>query len=196
MLIAGCARKAISLYNFDLMYRIWITDLGKQRQYCFRKAYLLYEPGSIQEHKSFGSCAEGVNQIGLSYLMMGKSVLKLCSCGWDTSKARGRRDIWRDGGGTLAARRQSDRDHERSRCFARMISNRQMKIIRMTNMGDVSKQAVESAQLQGQVSSFKDYFFKGLWFESIIDMIWLDTSLICIKKGDFLSSCSPEPCHD
>ena len=88
--------------------------------------------------------------------MVGKSVLKLCSCGWDTSKARGRRDISRDGGGTLTARRQSERDHERSRCFARMISNRQMKIIRMTNMGDVSKQAVESAQLQGQVSSIKE----------------------------------------
>ena len=84
-----------------------------------------------------------MNQIGLSYLMMGKSVLKLCSCGWDTSKARGRRDIWRDGGGTLAARRQSERDHERSRCFARMISNRQMKIVRVRNMGDVAKQAVE-----------------------------------------------------
>ena len=155
MLIAGCARKAISLYNFDLMYRIWITDLGKQRQYCFRKAYLLYEPGSIQEDKSFGSCGEGVNQIGLSYLMMGKSVRKLCSCGWDTSKARGRRDISRDGG-TLTARRQSERDHERSRCFARMISNRQMKIVRMTNMDDVAKQAIESAQLQGQVSSIKE----------------------------------------
>ena len=115
-----------------------------------------------------------MNQIGLSYLMMGKSVLKLCSCGWDTSKTRGRRDIWRDGGGTLAARRQSERDHERSRCFARMISNRQMKIVRMTNMSDVSKQAVESAQLQGQDSSFKDYpMFVS--YKKIVD-----TTKVCI----------------
>jgi len=37
-----------------------------------------------------------------------------------------------------------------------MISNRQMKIVRMTNMDDVAKQAIESAQLQGQVSSIKE----------------------------------------
>ena len=151
MLIAGCARKAISLYNFDLMYRIWITDLGKQRQYCFRKAYLLYVPGSIQEDKSFGSCGEGVNQIGLSYLMMGKSVLKLCSCGWDTSKARGRRDIWRDGWGPLAVapQRPRGRDRESSRHLARTLSNRQNKIVRVRNMDDVAKQAVEFGPIAG-----------------------------------------------
>ena len=51
---------------------------------------------------------------------------------------------------------RATRDHESSRHFPRLLSNRQMKIVRMTNMSDVSKQAVESAQLQGQVSSFKD----------------------------------------
>jgi len=43
-----------------------------------------------------------------------------------------------------------------------MISNRQMKIVRMTNMDDVAKQAIESAQLQGQVSSIKDGFLNNL----------------------------------
>jgi hypothetical protein len=47
---------------------------------------------------------------------------------------------------------RATRDHESLRHFPRLLSNRQMKIAQVRNMGDVAKQAVEFGPIAG--SSF------------------------------------------